>query len=114
MSSEGRKEEEPEAKRIRRLNNTSALNSSSSLLEPTDFSPILAKPVDERHVITVSTSSSTPMDVSDAQARWTPGEASSNSQFVDDVMLMHTTDQDPIEGAMNDIFQWVEGNRALE
>ena len=104
----GRKEEEPEAKHIRRLNNTSALNSSSSLLEPTNFSPILVKPVDERHVITVSTSSSTPIDVSDAQARWTPGEASSNSQFVDDVMLMNTTDQDPIEGALNDVFQGVE------
>ena len=113
MSSEGRKEEEPEAKRIRRLNNTSALNSSSSFLEPTHFSPILVKPMDERHVITVSTSSSTPMDVSDAQARWTPGGASSHPQFVDDIMLMNTTDQDPIEGAKNDVFLGVEEDRAV-
>ena len=113
VSSEGRKEEEPEAKRIRRLNDTSALNSSSSFLEPTHFSPILVKPVEERHVITVSTSSSTPMDVSDTQSRWTPGGATSPPQFVDDIMLMNTTDQDPIEGARNDVFLGVEEDRAV-
>ena len=113
VSSEVRKEEEPEAKRIRRLNDTSALNSSSSFLEPTHFSPILVKPVEERHVITVSTSSSTPMDVSDTQTRWTPGGASSTPQFVDDIVLMNTTDQDPIEGARNDVFLGVEEDRAV-
>ena len=113
VSSEGRKEEEPEAKRIRRLNDTSALNSSSSFLEPTHFSPILVKPVEERHVITVSTSSSAPMDVSDTQPRWTPGGATSPPQFVDDIVLMNTTDQDPIEGAMNDVFLGVEEDRAV-
>ena len=113
VSSEGRKEEEPEAKRIRRLNDTSALNSSSSFLEPTHFSPILVKPVEERHVITVSTSSSAPMDVSDTQSRWTPGGATSPPQFVDDIMLMNTTDQDPIEGARNDVFLGVEEDRAV-
>ena len=113
VSSEGRKEEEPEAKRIRRLNDTSALNSSSSFLEPTHFSPILVKPVEERHVITVSTSSSAPMDVSDTQSRWTPGGATSPPQFVDDIVLMNTTDQDPIEGARNDVFLGVEEDRAV-
>ena len=111
VSSEDRKEEEPEAKRIQRLNNSLALNSSSFLMEPIHFSPVLAKPPDERHVITVSTSSSTPMDVSNVLTMWTPGEATTTPQYVDDAALMNMPDQNPNRGVSDNVFSGVKEHR---
>ena len=100
--------EEPEAKRIRRLNISSGLESSSSGdYEQVTFSPVLVKPPDERNVITVSTSASD-MDVSDPLPPhpWRMVGIPSG-KFVDDaVMAVTATDQ--VRGLPDEVFTGME------
>ena len=106
--SSGQKEE-PEAKRIRRLNISSGLESSSSGdYERVRYSPVLVKPPDEKNVITVSTSASD-MDVSDSLPPH-PWRMMGNpsGQFVDDAAMATTTAEDQVRGLPDEVFTGLE------
>ena len=98
--------EEPEAKGIRRLNISSGLDSSATGdYEPIMFSPMLAKPLDERNVINVSTSSSA-MDVSVHQPQ-SGMTGNYSAQFVDDGrMTFQATEQ--VRGLPDEVFTGME------
>ena len=105
VGSSGHKEE-PEAKRIRRLNISSGLDSSATGdYEPIMFSPMLAKPLDERNVINVSTSSSA-MDTSVHQPQMGM-TGNYSAQFVDDGRVtLQATEQ--VRGLPDEVFTGME------
>ena len=105
VDSSGHKEE-PEAKRIRRLNISSGLDSSATGdYEPIMFSPMLAKPLDERNVINVSTSSSA-MDTSVHQPQMGM-TGNYSAQFVDDGRVtLQATEQ--VRGLPDEVFTGME------
>ena len=108
MTGSSGQKEEPEAKRIRRLNISSGLESSSSRdYERVRYSPVLVKPPDEKNVITVSTSASD-MDVSDPLPPH-PWRMMGNpsGQFVDDAALATTAD-DQVRGLPDEVFTGME------